>query len=241
MQIAWQRVVVQHSGRWQRLEYLDGEDQVVYLPFNQLSHDSLIQEIHEFMETSPTTTSYTLNYLMRAGDGRKLKGLIKIDVDLIRLVQEQDEHTVYVTQKSIQEIPTTSEVPPFVDTHDSDHKLDESSTEEDEYDDDNYESELRRTQIAKFIEWIHELGNLDEFVSILEHGGPRNMSSQTVARDEEGPTVEGMPVTRWMIHMGHTDDDNPIIDDDQDELDGEDLAVGKTFLKKDDVIIVVGN
>ncbi|KAH6764237.1 hypothetical protein C2S52_013151 [Perilla frutescens var. hirtella] len=67
------------------------------------------------------------------------------------------------------------------------------------------------------------------------------MSSQTVTPDEEGPTVEGLSVTRWMIPIGHTDDDSPIIDDDQNELDGEDLAVGKTFLKKDDVIITVGN
>ncbi|KAH6797741.1 hypothetical protein C2S52_022295 [Perilla frutescens var. hirtella] len=239
--MAWQRVVVQHSGRWERLEYLDGEDQVVHLPFNLLSRDSLIREIHDFMETSLSTTSYTLNYLTRAGDGRKLKGLIKTDVDLIRLVQEQDEPTVYVTQKSIQEIPTTSEVPPFVHTHDSDDEMDESSAEEDEDDDDSYESELRRTQISEFCEWIREAGNLDEFVSILEQDGPHNMSSQTVAPDEEGPTIEGLSVTHWMIPVGHTDDDNPIIDDDQDELAGEDLAVGNTFLKKDDVLIVVGN
>ncbi|KAH6755729.1 hypothetical protein C2S53_009991 [Perilla frutescens var. hirtella] len=74
-------------------------------------------------------------------------------------------------------------------------------------------------QHSEFCEWIREPGNLDEFVSILEHGGLHNMSSQTVTPDEESPTVEDLSVTCWMIPVGHTDDDSPIIDDDQDELD----------------------
>ncbi|KAH6781772.1 hypothetical protein C2S51_007065 [Perilla frutescens var. frutescens] len=120
--MSWQRVVVIHSGRWERLDYLDGEDALVHLLFNQLSYDGLIQEIHDFMETSPTNVTYTLNYLTGAG-----------------------------------------------------------------------------------------------------------------------PSVEGLSVNRWLIPVGHIDDDSPIVHDDPSELDSETLVVGKTFLKKDDLSIAVGN
>ncbi|KAH6795081.1 hypothetical protein C2S52_005558 [Perilla frutescens var. hirtella] len=53
--MSWQRIVVQHSGRWERSEYVDGEDQLVHLPFDNLSRDKLVEEIHDFMETSPTS------------------------------------------------------------------------------------------------------------------------------------------------------------------------------------------
>ncbi|KAH6772675.1 hypothetical protein C2S52_004515 [Perilla frutescens var. hirtella] len=95
--MAWQRIVVRHSGRWERSEYVDGEDQLVHLRFDNLSRDKLVEEIHDFMETSPTSVSYTLSYLTRSLTWRTLKGLLKTDVDLARLVQEQDEPVVYIT------------------------------------------------------------------------------------------------------------------------------------------------
>ncbi|KAH6812529.1 hypothetical protein C2S51_026291 [Perilla frutescens var. frutescens] len=105
-------------------------------------------------------------------------------------------------------------------TDDLDHESDSS------IDDDNYESELQHNQIAEFCELIREPGHLDEFVSILEHGGPYNMSSQHVVLDVKGPTVEGLSVTRWMILVGYNNGDCPIMHSDQDELDNEALVVG---------------
>ncbi|KAH6786878.1 hypothetical protein C2S52_006430 [Perilla frutescens var. hirtella] len=57
--MAWQHIVVRHSGRWERSEYVDGEDQLVHLPFDNLSRDKLVEEIQDFIETSPKSVSYT--------------------------------------------------------------------------------------------------------------------------------------------------------------------------------------
>ncbi|KAH6766278.1 hypothetical protein C2S52_017261 [Perilla frutescens var. hirtella] len=60
--MAWQRIVVRHNGRLERSEYVDGEDQLVHLPFDNLSCDKLIEEIHEFMETSQTSHGGPQNF-----------------------------------------------------------------------------------------------------------------------------------------------------------------------------------
>ncbi|KAH6762103.1 hypothetical protein C2S52_019536 [Perilla frutescens var. hirtella] len=192
--MAWQRIVVRHSGRWERSEYVDGEDQLVHLPFDNLSRDKLIEEIHEFMETSQTSVSYSLSYLTRSLAGRTLKGLLKTDVDLARLVQEQDEPVV----------------------------------------------EVRRKQIAEFCEWIREPGRLDEFVNIIQHGGPQNFTSEDAAPEAEAPNVEIPPLGHWSIPVARVDDALAVVHDDPPQTDSDVIAEGKTFLEKRDLMIAVG-
>ncbi|KAH6812100.1 hypothetical protein C2S51_025862 [Perilla frutescens var. frutescens] len=235
--MAWQRIIVRHSGRWEKSEYVNGEDQLVHLPFDNLSRDKLVEEIHDFMKTSPTSVSYTLSYLTRSLTGRTLKGLLKTDVDLACLVQEQDELVIYVTEKSIQQTPI---VKPSNDDNDDligDDSLDNLSYDDD---DENYESEVRRNQIAEFCEWIREPGHLDEFVNILQHGGPHNFSYENVAPDVEAPNVEFPHLGHWSIHMAHVDDALAVVQDDPFSTDIDAPAVGKTFLEKKDLVIVVG-
>ncbi|KAH6765379.1 hypothetical protein C2S52_000205 [Perilla frutescens var. hirtella] len=162
--MAWQHIVVRHNDRWEISEYVDSEDQLVHLPFYNLSRDKLVEEIHDFMESSPTSVSYTLSYLTRSLTGRTLKGLLKTDVDLARLVQEQDE----------------------------------------------------------------------------PHGGPHNFSSEDVAPDVEAPNVEFPPLGHWYIPVAHVDDALAVVYDDPSPIDIDAIAVGKTFLEKKDLVIVVG-
>ncbi|KAH6782058.1 hypothetical protein C2S52_001124 [Perilla frutescens var. hirtella] len=119
-----------------------------------LSRDKLIDEIHDFMETSPTSVRYTLSYLT-------MSLTLKTDVDLTRLVQKQDEPIVYVTEKSIQQTPIVMSSNDNNDDPIGDNSLDDLS-----YDDDD-QSEVHRNQIAEFCEWIREPGRLHEFVNIL--------------------------------------------------------------------------
>lgn len=239
--MAYRRVIVQHSGRWERSNYVDGEDQVVHIPVDEFSRDMLLNEIYEFMETSPLNVKYTLHYLIRAEDGRPLKGLLKSNADLARLVQEMIVPIVYVTEKVIQE-------PPTVDISHEDNEgpvgddfIDEPSAQNSETEDDDYESELRRNQIVEFCEWIRESDHLDEFVNIIEHGGPRNFSSEQFAANSPDPNVGSSSCpSQWVIPVAHVDGALAVVEDGPPEIDIEALEVGSTFEKKDDLIVAVG-
>ncbi|KAH6795076.1 hypothetical protein C2S52_005553 [Perilla frutescens var. hirtella] len=81
---------------------------------------------------------------------------------------------------------------------------------------------------------------LDEFVNILQHGGPHNFSSEDVAPDVEAPNVEFPPLGYWYIPVAHVDDALEVVHDDLSPTDIDVIAVGKTFLEKKDLVIAVG-
>ncbi|KAH6834582.1 Beta-glucosidase [Perilla frutescens var. hirtella] len=136
---------------------------------------------------------------------RTLKGLLKTDVDLARLVQEQDESVVYFTEKSIQQTPIV-----ISSNDNNDNPIGDDSLDDLSYDDDDESYER-------------------------EHGGPHNFSSEDVAPDVEAPNVEFPPLEHWSIPVAHIDDALAVVQDDPFLIDIDALAIGKTFLEKKDL------
>ncbi|KAH6793917.1 hypothetical protein C2S52_004394 [Perilla frutescens var. hirtella] len=117
---------------------------------------------------------------------------------------------------------------------------DDDHDDDDDDDDDDYESEVRRKQITEFFEWIREPGHIEEFVNIIKHGGPRNFSSEDVAHDVQAPDVEVPPLGHWLIPVAHVDDALAVVEDDSCSTDTDELAEGRTFLAKKDLMLAVG-
>lgn len=245
-------MVVRHSGRWDKFEYIDGEEQLVYIPREKLSHDTLVEEIHEYMKTSSRDVKYLLNYFTTVSSGRKIKVLLKSDLDFARLVGEQKEHIVYVTKKTILETPMTVSngdnedlIGDASDLHydhedlsikeDEDGGKDES---EDENEDENYSIELQYRLIAEFCVWIHEPGRKDEFVKTLEHNSHHNLSDN--ATNVEVGDVDRPCLGNWLIPVAHIGDASVVVQDYLFLSGMGALDVGSTFLKKDDLSNAVG-
>ncbi|KAH6789148.1 hypothetical protein C2S51_004154 [Perilla frutescens var. frutescens] len=100
-EMAWRRMIVRHSGHWEKSEYKDGDEQLLYMAEEHLCRDYLLREIHEIMQTDPTTADYLLFYTTSTSDGRRIKVSLKSDSDLTRLLEEQNEElVVYVIEKT---------------------------------------------------------------------------------------------------------------------------------------------
>ncbi|KAH6828691.1 hypothetical protein C2S53_018040 [Perilla frutescens var. hirtella] len=94
------RIIVRHSGRWERAQYVDGVEEQVIMSSDGFCFRSLIREIHELLKTDPTSVEYQLSWMSSTNSGRQIKTRLKDDADLLDLLHEQSsEMVVYVVQK----------------------------------------------------------------------------------------------------------------------------------------------
>ncbi|KAH6807547.1 hypothetical protein C2S51_028655 [Perilla frutescens var. frutescens] len=94
------RIIVRHSGRWDRAQYVDGVEELIIMSSDDLCFRSLIREIHELLETDPTCVEYQLSWMSSTNSGRQIKTRLKDDAGLLDLLHEQSqEMVVYVVQR----------------------------------------------------------------------------------------------------------------------------------------------
>lgn len=235
-------MVVRYGGRWDKCEYMDGDEQLIYIPLLQLSLDNLIGELRDIVQQSyPLNTEYLLIYLTKAGDGRKIKVSLKTDRDLARLIGDEEEPIVYVTEK-LKPIVSVTEKPKPGSSTNMTHKDDENSGEQDEemsQDDEEEikESDRRKCLIAEFSAWIREPGRINEFMRIVDHGG-HYLSSGSSRLPQGDNGIQASNVDNWLIPVAHFDDATAVVRD--GPLTTAALAVGAAFLKKDDLEVAVG-
>lgn len=126
------------------------------------------------METSPRIVKYSLNYLTKATNDRKIKELIKSDINLAQLFGKQEESVVYTSKKATQattssylhhdvhELSTQEFEGEEADDDDGDY--DYICEDEDKDEDDNYSRELRRN-------FIDELASQDILMNLQKLWG----------------------------------------------------------------------
>ncbi|KAH6831603.1 hypothetical protein C2S53_010578 [Perilla frutescens var. hirtella] len=94
------RIIVRHSGRWERAQYVDGVEEQIIMSSDGFCFRSLIREIHELLETDPTSVECQLSWMSSTNSGRQIKTRLKDDADLLDLIHEQSsELVVYVVQR----------------------------------------------------------------------------------------------------------------------------------------------
>ncbi|KAH6771050.1 hypothetical protein C2S52_015853 [Perilla frutescens var. hirtella] len=94
------RIIVRHSGRWERAQYVDGVEEQIIMSSDGFCFRSLIREIYELLKTDPTSVEYQLSWMSSINSGRQIKTRLKDDTDLLDLLHEQNsEMVVYVVQR----------------------------------------------------------------------------------------------------------------------------------------------
>ncbi|KAH6797140.1 hypothetical protein C2S52_021694 [Perilla frutescens var. hirtella] len=88
------RIIVRHSGRWERSEYVDGDEQLVTMSSDKLCFSSLVREVHKLLRTDPNRIEYELFYLTSTNTGRRIRASLQDDGDLLDLLHEQTTEMV---------------------------------------------------------------------------------------------------------------------------------------------------
>ncbi|KAH6755411.1 hypothetical protein C2S53_013452 [Perilla frutescens var. hirtella] len=97
------RIIVRHSGRWERSEYVDGDEQLVTMSSDKLCFNSLVREVHKLLQTDPNRIEIELFYLTSTNTGRRTRASLQDDGDLLDLLHEQTtEMVVYVISRQLE-------------------------------------------------------------------------------------------------------------------------------------------
>ncbi|KAH6837263.1 hypothetical protein C2S53_003050 [Perilla frutescens var. hirtella] len=97
------RIIVGHSGRWERSEDVDGDEQLVTMSSDKLCFNSLVREVHKLLWTDPNMIEIELFYLTSTNTGRRIRASLQDDGDLLDLLHEQTtEMVVYVISRQLE-------------------------------------------------------------------------------------------------------------------------------------------
>ncbi|KAH6765953.1 hypothetical protein C2S52_016936 [Perilla frutescens var. hirtella] len=97
------RIIVRHNGRWERSEYVDGDEQLVMMSSDKLCFNSLVREVHKLLRTDLNRIEYELFYLTSTNTGRWIRASLQDDGDLLDLLHKQTtEMVVYVISKQFE-------------------------------------------------------------------------------------------------------------------------------------------
>ncbi|KAH6784186.1 hypothetical protein C2S52_009145 [Perilla frutescens var. hirtella] len=214
------RIIVRHSGRWERAQYVDGVEEQIIMSSDGFCFRSLIREIHELLETNPTSVKYQLSWMSSTNSGRQIKTRLKDDADLLDLLHEQSsEMVVYVVQRgcsSSRVIPDTmpEDRDPVRDEQNVDddagphegeeeEEVDEEeempSTDEDE--EENDISTLLESLYTEFCGWIRSTGGRGRLMGMM--GG--EASSNTRSED-----VPERALSNWVVPLANLDIAGPL-------------------------------
>ncbi|KAL6506680.1 hypothetical protein OROHE_022512 [Orobanche hederae] len=98
--MSWQRVLIHHSGHWERSEYVDGDSFFVFIDTSKVSRANLVGLIREGL-SGPNDSDYKLWYLTHMANGNKIKVLLRGDIEILRLLVEyKEDPEVYVENGS---------------------------------------------------------------------------------------------------------------------------------------------
>ncbi|KAH6807930.1 hypothetical protein C2S51_029038 [Perilla frutescens var. frutescens] len=77
------RIIIRHSGRWERAQYVDGVEELIIMSSDDICFRTLMREIHELLETDPISVDYQLSWMSSTNNGRQIKTRLKDDADLL--------------------------------------------------------------------------------------------------------------------------------------------------------------
>ncbi|KAH6770113.1 hypothetical protein C2S52_014916, partial [Perilla frutescens var. hirtella] len=91
------RIIVRHSGRWVRSEYVDGDEQLLVMSSDNLCFSALEKEVHKLLCTEPSTVELEFSYLTSTNTRRMIRASLRDDGDLLDLMHEQTAEMVVST------------------------------------------------------------------------------------------------------------------------------------------------
>ncbi|KAH6797088.1 hypothetical protein C2S52_021642 [Perilla frutescens var. hirtella] len=77
------RIIIRHSGRWERAQYVDGVEELIIMSSDDICFRTLMREIHELLKTDPISVEYQLSWMSSTNNGRQIKTRLKDDADLL--------------------------------------------------------------------------------------------------------------------------------------------------------------
>ncbi|KAH6787968.1 hypothetical protein C2S52_007520 [Perilla frutescens var. hirtella] len=80
------RIIVRHSGRWVRSEYVDGDEQLLVMSSDNLCFSALEKEVHKLLRTEPSTVELEFSYLTSTNTRRMIRASLRDDGDLLDLM-----------------------------------------------------------------------------------------------------------------------------------------------------------
>ncbi|KAH6817826.1 hypothetical protein C2S51_001429, partial [Perilla frutescens var. frutescens] len=216
------RIIVRHSGRWYRAQYVDGVEELIIMSSDDLCFRSLIREIHELLETDPTSVEYKLSWMSSTNSGRQIKTRLKDDVGLLDLLHEQSQDmVVYVVQRgcsSSRVIPDT--VPEYREPvreevrddtqhyealeHDFDDDAFPHEEEEEEIPTTDEEAEenditgLLESMFTEFIRWVRSTGDV---AGPLSWDEPSAANTDELRKDAIFRTKDDLALAMGLYHM----------------------------------------
>ncbi|KAH6792838.1 hypothetical protein C2S52_003315 [Perilla frutescens var. hirtella] len=250
------RIIVRHSSRWERAQYVDGVEELIIMSSDDICFRTLMREIHELLETDPISVEYQLSWMSSTNSGRQIKTRLKDDADLLDLLHEQSqEMIVYVVQRgrsSSRVIPDT--VPEYrepvrEEVHDdtqqyeaTEHDFDDDAfphgggeEEEipttDEEAEENVRTDLLESVFTEFTGWIRSTGGTGRLIGMI--GGAS--SSNTRAED-----VSKRGGRNWLVPLANIDVAGPLSWDEPSAANTDELQKGAIFRTKDDLALAVG-
>ncbi|KAH6776476.1 hypothetical protein C2S52_014037 [Perilla frutescens var. hirtella] len=245
------RIIVHHSGRWERSEYVDGDEQLVTMSSDKLCFSSLVREVHKLLRTDPNMIEYELFYLTSTNTGRRIRASLQDDGDLLDLLHEQTtELVVYVISRQLE----GSRVGPSMrddyvlyfshaETHgptaeeggegeEEAEGEEEGEEEEQEQEEVNDRTRLVESLLTEFSGWLRS--SADRTDRLLCLTGVVPPSTTGVPFRSDGPS------SNWVVPLADWDIAGPLSWDEGQAPDLDSLHQGAIFQTKEDLALAVG-
>ncbi|KAH6804330.1 hypothetical protein C2S51_032577 [Perilla frutescens var. frutescens] len=233
------RIIVRHSGRWERSEYVDGDEQLVTMSSDKLCFSSLVREVHMLLRTDPNRIEYELFYLASTNTGRRIRASLQDDGDFLDLLHEQTtEMVVYVISRQLEGsgagpslrddyIPYFSHAEPHGPTAEE-----EGEGEEQEQEEVNDRTRLVESLLTEFSGWLRS--SADRTDRLLCLTGVVPPSTTGVPFRSNGPS------SNWVVPLADWDITGPLSWDEGPAPESDTLHQGAIFQTKDDLALAVG-
>ncbi|KAH6830188.1 hypothetical protein C2S53_015571 [Perilla frutescens var. hirtella] len=204
------RIIVRHSGRWERAQYVDGVEELIIMSSDDICFRTLMRKIHELLETDPISVEYQLSWMSSTNSGRQIKTRLKDDANLLDLLHEQSqEMIVYVVQRG----RSSSRVIPDIVPEHREPDREEVHEEAEE----NVRTDLLESVFTEFTGWIRSTGGTGRLIGMT--GGAS--SSNTRAED-----VSERGGSNWLVPLANIDVAGPLSWDEPSAANTDELQKG---------------
>ncbi|KAH6800818.1 hypothetical protein C2S52_001282 [Perilla frutescens var. hirtella] len=245
------RIIVRHSGRWERSEYVDGDEQLVTMSSDKLCFSSLVRDVHKLLRTNQNRIEYELFYLISTNTGRRIRASLQDDGDLLDLLHEQTtEMVVYVISRQLKGsgagpsmrddyVPYFSHAETHGPTAEEEGEGEEEAEGEEEGEEEQQEQEevndrtrLVESLLTEFSGWLRSSADRTDRLMCLT--GVIPPSTTGVPFRSDGPS------SNWVVPLADWDIAGPLSWDEGPAPDSDTLHQGAIFRTKDDLALAVG-